>query len=373
MRNLLADASAASVAAGGGTALDIFEALVELSRVGSVRGEEEGTAAALARLWRPWLDESRTSPLGNFIGLARGTGSEPRPRVVAAAHMDCVGFLVTRVEGGFLRVTRVGGADRRLLLGQEVEVLGRRRLVGVVGAKPPHLSTPEERKKVPEIEELCVDLGLPEDEVKELVPPGTVVLFRGEVLALRNGRVSGRSLDDVAGLAVLGVALEELRGGAREADFYAVGTVGEEAGRYPGAVTAAFDLRPNVAIAVDVTFGSYPGQNDPTTTFPLGGGPAIGVGPNGHPKLVKLLRETAAEAGLPCSLEVMPGHTGTDAWGMQTARGGVPTAILSVPLRYMHTPVETVSLDDIKSAGRLLALAVRRLDWTFVEGLSCHG
>lgn len=313
------------------------------------------------------------STLGNFVGLARGAGPDPRPRVAAAAHMDCIGFMVTRVEeGGFLRVTAVGGVDRRLLLGQEVDIVGKRRLFGVIGAKPPHLSTPEERSKLPPLDELYVDTGLPADQVEYLAPPGTVVLYRQEVAALRNGWAAGRYLDDIAGLAVIGVALEELRHAPHEADFYAVGTVGEEAGRYPGAATAAFDLRPQVAIAVDVTFGSYPSQNDPTSTYALGSGPAIGVGPNCHPKLVALLRDAAGEAGIPFSLEVMPGPTGTDAWGMQTVRGGVPTAILSVPLRYMHTPVETLSLDDIKNTGRLLALAARRVNWAFAEGLACY-
>jgi endoglucanase len=357
----------------GGSLLRVFEELAELSRVGSVSGHEGGTVAVLERRWRQWLDETRVSVLGNFIGLARGLGPIPRPTVAAAAHMDCIGFMVTRVEeGGFLRIVTVGGADRRLLLGQEVDVMGRRPLTGVVGAKPPHLSTPEERDKLLPLDELYVDTGLPESEVRELVPLGAVVLHRQEVTQLRNGWIAGRYLDDIAGLAVLGVALAELRELVHPADFYAVGTIGEEAGRYPGATTAAFELRPNVAIAVDVTFGAYPSQDDPTGTFPLGSGPAIGVGPNCHPKLVNFLRDLAGEFDIPTSLEVMPGSTGTDAWGMQTVRGGIPTATLCVPLRYMHTPVETLSLEDIRNAGRLLALTVSRVTWTFVEGLSCY-
>jgi putative aminopeptidase FrvX len=353
--------------------MNIFEELADLSRVASLSGREMGTVATLRRRWRPWLDETRVGVLGNFIGLARGLGPEPRPTVAAVAHMDCIGFLVTRIEeGGFLRLVTVGGTDRRILLGQEVEIAGRRPLVGVIGAKPPHLSTADERDRLPPLDELYVDTGLPEAEVRNLVPLGSVVLYRQEVTRLRNGWVTGRYLDDVAGLAVLGAALAELRQAPHFADFYAVGTVGEEAGRYPGATTAAFELRPNVAIAVDVTFGVYPDQDDPTSTFPLGGGPAIGVGPNCHPKITDFLRDLAAEADIPVGLEVMPGATGTDAWGMQTVRGGCPTATLCVPLRYMHSPVETVSLDDIKSTGHLLARAVTRVTWAFVEGLSCY-
>lgn len=353
--------------------MDIFEEMAELSRAGSVRGHEAASAEVLGRRWSEWLDQVKPSVLGNFVGLARGSGSEPRPRVVAAAHMDCIGLMVTHVEdGGFLRVTQVGGVDRRLLLGQEVEVAGRRRVTGVIGAKPPHLTAPDERTKIPAIEDIYVDLGLSEAAAREVAPPGTVVLYRQDVVPLRNGGAAGRYLDDIAGLAVLGVALRELSRATHEADFYAVGSIGEEVGRYAGAVTAAFDLRPQVAIAIDVTFGAYPSQDDPTSTYALGSGPAIGVGPNCHPKLVELFRETAGGAGIPFSLDVMPGATGTDAWGMQVVRGGMPTAILSVPLRYMHTPVETLSLDDVRNAGRLLALAVSRVNWAFVEGLSCY-
>jgi putative aminopeptidase FrvX len=353
--------------------LGIFEELAELSQVAAIHGLQAETAALLARRWRPWLDESRASTLGNFIGLARGTDPEPRPCLVAAAHMDVIGFMVTHVEtGGFLRLAAVGGVNRRLLLGQEVEVLGRRRLVGVIGAKPPHLSTPDERKKLVPLEDLSVDLGLPEAEVRETVRPGDAVLYRQDVVALRNGRVAGRYLDDTAGLAIIGVALEELRREPHSADFYAVGTVGEETGRLSGGATVAFELRPSLAVAVEVAFGASPGEDDPTNSFALGSGPAIGIGANCHPRLVRLFKAAADELGLATTLEVMPGRSGTDAWAMQTARGGVPTAILSVPLRYMHTPVETASLDDIRSAGQLLAAVARKVDWALVEALSCY-
>lgn len=350
--------------------MGISETLAELSRAASVHGHEEGTARLLRRLWGPWLDESRVDTLGNFVGVARGSGREPRARVMVAAHMDCVGFVVSAIEdGGFLRLSGVGRVDRRLLLGQEVEIVARRRLTGVIGSKPPHLTTPEDRKNVPKIAELHVDLGLGES-ARDLVAVGDPVLYRGDVVALRNGWVSGRYLDDAAGLAAIGLALERLRDVGHEADLVAVGTVGEEAGGCPGAVTAAFAQRPGVAIAVDATFGRSPGQ-DPTSTYPLGGGPTVGVGPNCHPEVVRLLREAAADAGIAYALEVMPGHTGTDAWVMQTARGGIPTGIVSIPVRYMHTPVETASLDDVKNAGHLLAVAVSRVTWAFVEELSC--
>ncbi len=353
--------------------MDIPGSLAALSKAGSVHGHEAVPARLLETRWAPWLSDLKVDKLGNFIGRRNGTGAEPRPKVAAAAHMDTIGFLVKRVEdGGFLRLAPVGGADCRLLSGQEVDVLGRRQLTGVIGARPPHLSTPEERNQLPPVAELFVDLGLPENEVRDLVPIGTVVLFRHEVARLRNDRLTGRYLDDAAGLAVIEVALEALAGGPGHiADFLTVGTVGEETG-CAGAAVMAYGEKPNVAIAVDVTFGTYLGESDPTAAFPLGSGPVIGVGPNCHPKLTALLREVAGSNDIPYGLEVLPGPSGTDAWAMQVARGGIPTAILSVPLRYMHTPVETLSLNDVASAGRLLARMVEQVDWDLVGGLSCY-
>jgi len=357
--------------------VETLQRLTELSRVTSIHGREKTAVAVLAEQWRPGLDEQWVDSLGNFIGLARGSGPEPRPKVMALAHMDTVGLMVTGIEpGGFLRVASVGGVDRRLLLGQEVEVEAPGApggsIAGVIGAKPPHVTSPEERKKLPPVEDIFVDTGLGEDEVRRLIPVGAAVLYRSEVTALRNGRVAGRFLDDAAGLAAIGAALEELRALPHEADFYAVGTVGEEIGGFPGANASAFGVKPDAAVAVDVTFGSFPGggKADPTAVFPLGSGPTVGVGPNCHPRLADLLRETAAAHDIPFSVEVLPGHSGTDAWAAQTVRGGIATATLSVPLRYMHTPVETVSVDDMVNTGRLLARAVARIDRHFIEELT---
>jgi len=357
--------------------VEILRALAELSRAASVHGREEAVARVLEGQWGPLVDEYRTDALGNFIGLTRGSGPEPRPRVAALAHMDAIGLMVTGVEkDGFLRVTTVGGVDRRLLLGQEVEIEAANapggRLTGLVGAKPPHVTSPEERQKLPHLEDLFVDTGLPEDEVRQLVAVGAPVLFRGNVTRLRNDRAAGPYLDDTAGLVAIGLALGELRKLGHPADFYAVGTVGEESGGFAGAAVSAFGLEPDAAVAVDATFASVPGtdETDPTAVSPLRGGPVIGVGPNCHPRLSDLFRRTAAEHDLPFSVEVLPGHSGTDAWVVQTARGGVATVTLSVPVRYMHTPVETLSLDDLRNTGRLLARTVARVDQAFIEELT---
>lgn len=351
----------------GGLGLELAEELARLVELSNVTGREDDVTHFLLEAWADRVDSARVDRAGNYVGLRRGRLPEGQLRVLVAAHVDSVGLMVAGIEpGGFLRAAPVGGVDGRYLLGLEVVVHGRGPVAGVVGARPPHITRPEERRSVPPVSELFIDTGLPEDEVRELVSPGDPVTWRRPLLRLRNGRVAGRSLDNRAGVAALGVALRELRHLGQEADFYAVGTVGEEFGGMPGARAAAQAIRPHVAIALDVTFGSHHGAGD--DHFPLDGGPTIMVGPNCHPGLVRFLREVASAEGIPHAMEVSGGSSGTDAWVMQVAAEGSVTGVVSIPLRYMHTPVEVVSLSDIRLAGRLVAAAVARLEEGMVRG-----
>jgi putative aminopeptidase FrvX len=359
----------------------------------SITGRERGLATWLLDSWSDVVDEAVVDKMGSYIGLRRGAGSGARladlpypgpegkappyrepgapPRLVFAAHIDSIGLMVTKIEkGGFLRVTGVGGVDRRLFQAQEVEVHGKRVVPGLIGSKPPHITSGAERNKLLPLEELYIDTGLSEATVRELIHVGDGVLPRMITLPLQNGRIAGRYMDNRASVAALRFALDELRGTYHEADLFTVGTAGEEFGGLSGAVTTTYAIKPDVAIAVDVTFGKHPGSEE--DSFALAGGPTIGVGPNCSPKLVKLMRRAADELGIPYHLEVMPGSSGTDAWGMQVVRGGVATGVLSIPLRYMHTQVETVDLKDIEMAGRLIAGITERLDAAGVEVLSCY-
>jgi tetrahedral aminopeptidase len=374
--------------------VDLATHLADLVQVSSITGRERAVADLLLTQWAPLVAEARLDRLGSYIGLKRGEGSATElrslpypgpetaqgrpgarhvgpPRVMAAAHIDSIGSMVTRIEsGGFIRFTTVGGVDRRLLMAQEVEVHGSRVITGLVGSKPPHVTTPEERTRLIPVDDLYIDTGLSEAEVRKLVPLGAPVLPRFEFRRLKNDRISSRYMDNRASAAALLVALEELQQLRHTADFYAVGTVGEEFGGLPGAVTSTFAIKPDIGIAVDVTFAKHPGCEE--DAFPLGEGPTIGVGPNCSPKLVKLMRAVAKDLGIRYELEVMPGASGTDAWGMQVVRGGVATGVLSIPIRYMHTPVETVDLADIRAAGRLLAHLVARVDAAVVEDMTCY-
>jgi putative aminopeptidase FrvX len=340
--------------------LDVGALLKELSEASGISGYEVQVREAVAVALRPHVDELRSDVLGNLIGLKRGTGAEPRHKVMLAGHMDEIGLIVTQIEKGFLHFTEVGGFDVRILPGQEVLVHSSPPLPGVVASRPPHVLSPEERTKVPRMDDLLIDVGLSPAEVAAQVHVGDPVTLRAPYTELRNERVAGKSFDDRASVVAIVACMEELSRLQHTWDVYAVATVQEEVG-FRGAITSTFGIFPDVGIALDVTHGDMPGVPD-VDTLELGKGPSITLGPNIHPKVYEALVETARRYEIPHQIEPTPGPTGTDAWAMQICQSGVPTGLLSVPARYMHNPVETLELGDIRRAGRLLALTIARLD-----------
>lgn len=371
--------------------MEIRQVLRALISHPGVSGCEGGVASFIREEFSRYADEVRVDKLGNVVALRRGegggsgpggqgggppgrgsAGSEglPRPRVMLAAHLDQVGLVVTAIEkGGFLRCAPVGGVDPRTLPGQEVVVYGRRPLLGVVGSLPPHVQEPRDQEKAPPYRELFLDLGRPEEEVRRAVAVGDVALVRRELVELAGEVVAGRAFDDRAGVAVLLLSLEELARLRCEADVYAVATVQEEVGTW-GAMASTYGLIPDVGVVVDATFGDVLGVLEGEAVN-LGKGPALGVGPHVHPRLFDRLLEVAKQEGIPYQIEPSPTPYGTDAWAIQVAREGVPTCLVSFPVRYMHTSVETLHLDDLRQAGRLLARFVAGLTAQFVEGLRC--
>ena len=312
-------------------------------------------------LWRPLVDDIRVDALGNLIALQQGTlpdTGDPRA-VMVAAHMDEIGLIVTGIERGFLRIHALGGVDRRVLLGLEVRVHGRSELPGLSGSRPPHVLPASERRSVLPWHELFVDVGLSEDEVNKLVRVGDHITIHQTVTALKNDRAAGKAMDNRACVAALTLALEALRHRTHAWDFYAVATVQEEVG-VKGAITSAYGVAPDLAVALDVTFATQYNDSDPGA-FELGKGPTIGVGPNCHPQIVTRLNEAAAADEVPTTIEPLPGSSGTDAWGIQVAREGIPCGLISIPVRYMHQPVEMVELKDIERTGRLLTSFVAKL------------
>ncbi len=344
--------------------MDTVPLLKQLSETPGISGYEQAIRDLVRDSLARFADEVREDKLGNLIALKRGEGEPPHRRLMLAAHMDEIGLIVSGIEKGFLRITPVGGTDRRLLWGQKVTVHGRRDLPGIVGSRPPHVLPPDQRDKALPWEELFVDVGLPPEEVEKLVRVGDLISFRQEALELKGDLFSGKALDNRASVAALILALEALSSMRHRWDVYAVATVQEEVGLF-GAMTSAYGLAPDAAIAVDVTFGRQNGVPE-EESFALGKGPTIAYGPNIHPRLFEELEATAKALEVPYQVEPIPGRSGTDAWAIQVSREGIPTGLVSIPLRYMHSPVETVNLKDLERTARLLAGFVARLEPDFL-------
>ncbi len=347
--------------------MPLLSFLRTLSTAHGPTGGEGAVAEIAAQLLAPLCDEVTIDPLFNVIGRKQGQGPEPRPQLMLMAHLDEVYALVAAVEGPFLRLTQTH-ADYRLLVGQEVIVLGRRPLAGVIGDRPPHLMAAEERQRMPRLHDLVVDLGRDAAEVAAWVSPGDVVLVDRPFVELQGRRVTGKALDNRAGVSVMLATLQHLQDQPHACDLLAVASVGEELNLL-GAHTASFRLRPDLAIVLDVTFAEQPGA-DKDKTFPLGDGPVLGIGPNLHPRLGEALAATAARLELAHGLEPLPANSGTDAWAVQVAAGGRPTALISLPIRNMHSPVEVADLADLEGAARWLAAFIPEVDAAFLAGLA---
>jgi len=345
--------------------VQIAPLLKKLSEARGVSGYEAEVRGIVAEEFRRYADEVQTDKLGSVVALKRGEGEEPRRRIMLAGHMDEIGLMVTRLEQGFLHFTEIGGFDERTLLGQEVMVHGRKDLPGIIGSRPPHVLPPEEREKTIDMDKLFIDVGMGEEELKRLVRVGDLATLRRGFTPLQGDLVAGKAFDDRAAVAAILVCLEGLASVRHAWDVYAVATVQEEMG-LRGAITSAYGLAPDVGIAVDVGFGDQPGVSE-AETLEMGKGPAIAFGPNIHPRLHEALVEVARELEIPYQVEPVPGRSGTDAWAIQVTREGIPTALLSIPLRYMHTSVETLSLKDVERTGRLMAGFIARLDEGFME------
>lgn len=350
--------------------MQIVEFLKRITEASGVSGAEAEVAGIVAESFRAWADEVRTDALGNVIALKRGQGAlaGERPRIMLAGHMDEIGLMITQIDRGFLRFATVGGFDERTLPGQEVTVHGRRALPGVIGCRPPHVLTPAENERVVPLADLFIDVGLEAGALAEAVAVGDVVTLRRDLVQLAGDCLVAKGLDDRAAVAAIGVALEMLASRQHMWDVFAVATVQEEVG-LRGAITSAYGLAPHLAIASDVTFGNQSGVPE-SQTMTVGGGPAIGLGANFHPRVHERLVETAKKHEIPHQIEPTPGRSGTDAWAIQVTREGIPTALLSIPLRYMHTSVEMVNVRDVERTGRLMAEFIAGLDQAFAQELS---
>jgi len=331
--------------------LNTKEFLIKLSNSVGVSGYETERAEIILDYFKKHCFDAHIDKFGNVIGLKKGAG---KGKLMFSAHMDEIGLMVANIdEKGFLGVTQIGGFDRRTLLAHEVVIHGKEKIYGVIGVKPPHITTPEEAKKSVKLEDLLIDTGYDADEVKELVSIGDIITINRQVIELKNNRLAGKAMDDTVGVASYVAAFEKLKDFSHDLDVYFVASTQEEVG-LRGAKVAAQTIQPDMAIALEVGFGrSADGADD--GNLMLGDGVEIICGPNISRKMFERLKEVAKKNGIKYQVTVAPGVTGTDAGIIQITGSGSATAVLTAPTKYMHTSVETVCIDDVEAMGRLLA------------------
>jgi tetrahedral aminopeptidase len=361
---------------------DILPFLKSIISVAGLSGYETPVANLIEKKWTPLVDELSRSRLGSIHGLKKGSSTTGRiksdksfrPSVLIATHMDAIGLMVARIVDGFLYVTNIGGVDSRVLPGTPVIVHASgsgEELYGVIAMPPANLLLEGEKGEsggVIALKYLIVDTGFTSSEVSKRVRVGDRVAFGTEPVEMSGGCISGHTLDNRASVAALTICLEELQAKSHVWDVWALASVQEEV-TFAGAYTSTYQIRPTIAVALDMTFGKGTGSTD-YSAFPIGKGVTLGIGPSMHPFLHKRFKEVAERVEISVKDEAMPQYSSTDADAMQLTAEGIPTMVIGIPQRYMHTPVELVALKDIQRAGRLLAEFVASLETDFIDKIA---
>lgn len=329
-------------------------------------GREHWVYPVIKEAFQEYGDVSITTMNNTYIKKkGRGKG-----KIMLMAHADEIFMMITDIqENGFMKF-KPYGIDVKTLVSQEVIVHGKEEIRGVIGIKPPHLMSDKEKASAISIEELLIDTGCSSEYIKEQVHVGDYVTISREFYSLLNKNVTCKAIDDKAGIVAMYACAKELSTLNHDMDVYFVASCQEEVG-HRGAKMASDDLKPNIGIAIDVTFdGGRLGDTERENK--LGSGAVICVGPNIHPKLKKAIIDVAMENAIPYQIEVEPGNTGTDAWDIQISGLGVPTLLISIPIKYMHTSVEILNMEDVKNTGKLLAKLIEKLKYEELEELLCY-
>lgn len=336
------------------------ELLKKLANAHGISGYEDDIKNVIRAEMEKYVDEIKIDKLGNLIGIKHGE----KPSVMIAAHMDEIGLMVKSIDkDGFIKFAKIGGWFDQILLNSRVIIHGRKNVYGVIGSKPPHLMKDEEKKKAIETKDMFIDIGAKskEDVEKIGIKIGNPITLDMEMRELINGRITGKALDDRVGVAVM---LEALKNLDSNSTIYAVGTVQEEVG-LKGARTSAFGLYPDLAIVCEVAIADdHPGIEN--GNIKIDGGTVItvadasGRGLITHPLILEWLQDVAEKNGIPYQLEVAEGGT-TDAAVIHLTKTGIPTGVISVPTRYMHSGVEVVSINDIENSVKLLKKAIESI------------
>jgi endoglucanase len=334
-----------------------------------VSGYESEAAGIIKDAFAEYCDEVSIDRLGNVVAVKKGKG---KAKVAFFSHMDEIGLVVLGLDkNGFVRFHQIGGYDQRTLLCQEVVIHGYsgEKVFGVIGIKPPHLQEPGDAEKSVKMSDMLIDTGYSEEKLKELVRTGDIITIKRKMIELKNEAVSGKALDDRACVAAMYECAKLLKDYNHDADVYFVATTQEEVGSM-GAIVSTYNIEPDIGVALDVGFAKTP-ELKPSQCTEFNKGPVIEYGPNIHPKVADMFKEAAKEEGIPFQLEVYTGNTGTDARVVQVSRSGIASGLLALPLKYMHTSVETISVKDLKATGRLLQAFVKHLNGKDLEETLC--
>ncbi|MGB4440000.1 MAG: M42 family metallopeptidase [Sedimentibacter sp.] len=331
-----------------------------------VSGFEHINGDVLTKYFKPYTDSFEKDKVGSYIFKSDGSNSK---KIMLAAHIDEIGLMVTKVlDGGFLSFTSVGGINPASLVAQDVTVYGKENIFGVIGIKPPHVTTEEERNKPLKIKDLFIDTGYSKEKLEKLVKVGDVATIKREPISLQGSIVSAKALDDRACIAVMLETAKELKKISHKNNVYYVATAQEETGSR-GATTASYKINPDIGIVLDVGFGMTPDM--PPETPHLGKGPVVAYGGRLNQKLTKKFVETCKKYNYPMQYEAIPSRTGTDTDELQVNREGIPCILLSIPLRYMHTSVETIDIEDVENTGKAIARFINELDNSDLEEILC--
>ncbi|MFA6782878.1 MAG: M42 family metallopeptidase [Sedimentibacter sp.] len=331
-----------------------------------VSGFEHINGDILKKYFKPYTDSFEMDRLGSYIFKRAGSNDT---KIMLAAHIDEIGLMVTSIlEGGFLSFSTVGGFNSSSLVAQDVTVYGKENIFGVIGIKPPHLTSEEERKKPLKIKELYIDTGYTKEELEKLVKIGDIATVNRKPLSLQGSVISAKAFDDRACIAVMLEAAKELKKISHKSNVYFTATAQEETG-LRGAKTSSYKIAPDIGIVLDVGFGKTPDM--PADSPQLGKGPIVAYGGRLNTKLTKKFVEICKKYNYPMQHEAVPARTGTDTDAVQVSRDGIPCILLSIPLRYMHTSVETIDINDLEIAGKALARFINELDNSDLEEILC--
>lgn len=340
--------------------MNLADKIKKLTSAYGVSGDEFPVAKIAAEMMEPYCDRVDIDDFGNVLGY-RDCGIPGAKTLLLDAHIDQIGFLVTEVtDQGFLRFTTVGGVDQRMLLGSELTVLTKKGpILGIVAAIPPHLQKVGDNKKSVPIPEMVVDIGMTGEQAKKVVHVGDFMAFANDALELQGDALCGKAFDDRACLVCLLHTMELLRDKPLAVNIVLAASTKEETG-FQGGIATAFRVKPDFGIAVDVTHART--GDAPQVICKLGDGPDITLGSNSNPKFARRMIEVARAKQIPHIVTATPAASGTNAWPMQMQGEGVTTLVVSLPLKYMHSPVEMLRMSDVKNVGKLIAAFIETFD-----------